>query len=61
MELFEAAKHEHEHPALFDERATLEGFSPDQLRDFIEECGIKATKLEQYMHMANDVLDGYGL
>jgi hypothetical protein len=47
-------------PELFPERDLLESLRPSDLKDFIQECGIKITELRRLEAMATDVLSGYG-
>lgn len=60
-EFLDNLTHQHEHPALFDERAVLENLQPQAILDFKEECLAKISHLEKYVNMANEVLDGYGV
>ena len=42
------------------ERDILEGYTPEQLKDYKEHLLDKYNAVEQEIHLVNDVLDGYG-
>lgn len=54
----------YEEPTLpgLSERETLEGFSPQQITDYIVHMGSQVTELETKMNLASEVLEGtYGV
>ena len=42
------------------EREILEGYTPEQLRDYKGFLLEKYSDLERQVHLVNDILDGYG-